>query len=155
MTASAPLYRNAGIAVVNPSFATAQVSLKLTGLDGTVRTSLVTIGPNSRLTQFVTRLFPEPVPPNFSGLLELSSTSRVALAALRMTVNERKEMIYSALPLADLANPPKGEQFLPYFVNGGGYKTEPMINNTSSQNASVSLTLLDGQGSPVDARLFK
>jgi len=154
-TASSPRYRNTGIALANTSFVQANVLLKLTGLDGSVHTSNLTIGPNSQVTRFVTELFPDSVPADFSGLLDVSSDMSLALSTLRMTINERNEVIFSTLPVADLANPPHGEQYLPQFLSGGGFDTTVILINSSNQGGSVYLTILDDRGKALDATVFK
>lgn len=153
--ASSPLTRDTGVAIVNPSTTAVNVSLKLTGFDGSSRTSSLTLGPYAQVTKFVTELFPDLGRADFSGLLDVSGDTDVAVTTLRMTINERGEMIYSTLPVADLANPPTGAQYLPHFVNGGGYKTEVIVINTSSQNGVVKLSIYDDQGKIVDAKIFQ
>jgi hypothetical protein len=152
--ASAPLYRNTGIALVNPGPTTANLSLKLTGADGTLINSSLTLGPHAHLAQFITDIFPGKVPANFQGVLDMTSPVPVAILTLRMTVNQRGETIYSTLPVADLTNPPQGPLFLPQFANGDGYQTQIIAIDTSSKGGKIYINLFDDKGATIPANAF-
>jgi hypothetical protein len=153
--ASAPLYRNTGIALVNPGPTTANLSLKLTGADGTLINSTLTLKPHAHLAQFITDIFPGKVPVSFRGVLDITSPVPVAILTLRMTVNQRGETIYSTLPVADLNNPPQGQLFLPQIANGGGYQTQIIAIDTSSKGGKVFINLFDDKGASIPANAFQ
>jgi hypothetical protein len=148
------LYRNTGVAIVNPNPVSADLTLKLTTRDGEVRTRTLTIGPNAHVSKFVTELFNGSIPPDFQGSLDVTSSVSVATLTLRLTVNQRGTAIYSTLPVADLLNPPQGQQFIPQIVNGGGYKTQIIVVDTSGQGGDILLSLFNNQGQLLQGLVF-
>jgi Bacterial Ig-like domain (group 3) len=146
--ASAPLNRNTGIAMVNRNATASTLNLALDGLDGSTRTSTLTLGPNEHAAKFITELFTG-LPADFRGVLNIASSQPDSFLTLRLTINERGETIYSTLPVADLNNPPTGIQILPQIVNGGGYKTQTIVLSTSTGPGDVFINFFDETGQSV------
>lgn len=154
--ASIPRLRTSGISIVNPSAASsAVVTLRLTSSQSVTANKTVVLGPNAQIAMFVDQLFPQQVPPDFVGILDMSSTAPIAATALRMTINERGESIYSTLPVSDLTNPPTGLQYLPHVVNGGGYMTEVILINPSEQKNAVYLAVYNDLGKILSTFAFR
>jgi uncharacterized repeat protein (TIGR01451 family) len=144
--ASTPLYRNTGIALVNPGLSTAVLALKLTGTDGKSITTTLTLPAGAHIAKFLDELFPGRVPTEFRGVLDVSSSTPIAPLLLRLSTNQRGESIYSTLPVANLLNPPKGQQYLPQIVDGEGYQTQIIVINTTADTGTVYAELLDALG---------
>ncbi len=144
---SASPSRNTGIAMVNRNSSTASINLKLTdNLTGSVRTSNFTLAPNAHAGRFITELFTDLPADDFQGTLTLTSNVAIASVALRLTTNERGELLLSTLPVADLSNPPTGTQYLAQIVSGGGYTTELILINTSDSAVTAQLDFYDDNG---------
>ena len=150
--AASPLSRNTGLAIINRNAATATVNLNLVGLDGTPFSGSLTIPPNGHVARFITELIPS-LPPNFQGVLTLSSNVPVSPLTLRLTKNQRAEDIFSTLPVADLNNPPVGSQFLPQIVDGGGFQTQLILLSTSTITGAVQLDFFNDGGASVGLTL--
>lgn len=147
-TASSPLTRNTGVAIVNPNNATATLSLSLASFDGRVQTNFISVPPNGHLAKFLDELF-LPVPPTFQGILTITSNMPIAALTLRLTKNERGEDIYSTLPTTDLNNPPLGALFLPQIAVGGGFQTQFILLSTSNNSGTVRLDFFDENGARI------
>lgn len=146
---SSYLNRNTGIALVNRSNAAIVVTLNLAGIDGSVRTATLPIGPNGHIARFVTELF-QGLAAEFQGVLTLSSASPISPLTLRLTPNQRGESILSSLPVADLRNPPTGSLFICQIADGGGYRTQFIVIGTSAIDGTIHLDFLSESGASLE-----
>jgi hypothetical protein len=137
---------NTGFAAVNRSDLAATITLNLRDLNGAVISSGVgTLAKDAHMARFVDQLgsvFPGfSVPPpspnsNLFGTLELSSDQPISIVALRLTVNQRNEVLLTTTPVADLTRLPAGELIFSQFAEGGGYTTDVFLINTSNESQS-------------------
>ncbi|HLH32657.1 MAG TPA: SBBP repeat-containing protein [Terriglobia bacterium] len=147
---SSDVTRNTGMALVNPSATAATVNISLVdNLTDQVRTATISLPPHGHTAKFVTDLFPDVPTDSFQGTLTLTSNVAVAAVALRVTTNQRGDVLFSTLPVADLNNPPAGPEYLPQIVNGGGYSTELILISTSSGDSNVQINFFNDAGAPV------
>ena len=86
---------------------------------------------------------------SFKGTLTLTGNVAVAIAELRLTTNQRGDLLLSTLPIADLNHPPTAPEYLPQIVNGGGFTTELIFINTMSNPSTVHVNFYDDTGAPV------
>jgi len=148
-----PLTRNTGVAIVNPNNSAATVQLSLVSLDGSFTTSnTITLAANNHTAAFIDQSVlmggaASSIPTNFQGVLTLNSNLPIAPVALRLTANQRGEDLYSTLPVVDLNNPLAGPLYLPQIADGGGYATQIILVNTSSNSATVTMTFFNDAGS--------
>jgi len=143
--ASAPLQRNTGIAIVNPNSVQATINLTLTGTDGTGLNGTIQIAPNGHAAKFMDQLV-SGLPPDFQGVLTLTSSVPVSPLTLRLTTNQRGDSIYSTLPVADLNNRPAGPLIIPQVVDGGGYRTQIIVVNTANASGTLHIDFFDQNG---------
>ena len=151
---------NTGIAVVNNNTAAANVAYTLRTVSGiTLSTGHGSIGGGSHFAKFINQL-PE-VAPDFSlpmdfavatqfGSLEIESDQPLSVLALRMTTNQRNEVLLTTTPTTDLTQPlTKGPVYLPQLADGGGYTTTLLLLNTASETETGTIQILDDKGVPL------
>jgi len=90
------------------------------------------------------------LPATFLGTLTLSSCSPLAVVNLRDATNSHGELISTALPLADLNNPPTGASLIfPQIVDGSGLPTQILLMNPSPDMSSAgTISLYKDDGTP-------
>ena len=82
--------------------------------------------------------------------LEVSSNQPLSITALRMTINQRYDVIYTTTPVADLTQAPGSSPiYFAHFADGGGYTSSVILLNTSGTAETGILQILDNQGTPV------
>jgi sugar lactone lactonase YvrE len=151
---------NTGIAVVNYSFSTANVTYTLRDFKGEILSSgHGTIGAGNHFACFIDQLKASAAPdfsfpPDFQsitqfGSLEISSDQLLSVLALRGTNNQRNDFLITTTPIADLTLPLSTSSiYFPQFVDGGGYTTSLILMNTSDTAESGSFQIMDGNGEP-------
>ncbi|MFI5173858.1 MAG: hypothetical protein ACHQKY_03305 [Terriglobia bacterium] len=140
-----------GVALVNPNDRAVSIHLDAkdpTGL--TVSQGTLNLGPRGHTALFVSQMGLN-LPANFLGTLTLSSCNLFAVTNLRNATNGHGELISTALPLADLNNPPAGANLVfPQIVDGGGLPTQILLMNPSTTTSSIgTISLLGDSGSPL------
>jgi Bacterial Ig-like domain (group 3) len=142
---------NSGFALVNPNGIAIPIRADLKDAKGiTIASTNIPLGPRSHTAMFVNQLLPA-VPSPFLGTVTLTSLSGFAAVNLSTATSGRQEMLFSALPVADLGNPPKGTRLiLSQIVDGGGNPTQIMLMNPSGTTPSVGkVQLFDDNGAPL------
>ncbi len=87
------------------------------------------------------------------GTLELSSDQPLSIVALRLTTNQRGEMLMTSTPIADLARPSSaGPIYFPQLADGAGYSTTIVLLNTSDVPETGVLHLFANDGSLLTVR---
>ncbi|MBZ5538796.1 MAG: fibronectin type III domain-containing protein [Acidobacteriia bacterium] len=143
--ATNPLPRDTGMAIVNRNGVEAQLTLTLVGVDGSTQSGTLTVPPNGHVAKFITELFPG-LPAQYQGVMTMTSPVPVAAMTLRQTANQRGDLIYSTLPVTDLAHPPSGPLYIPQIADGGGYQTQLILINTSNSLGTVEIDFFDDHG---------
>jgi sugar lactone lactonase YvrE len=154
-----PVNVDTGIAAVNYGSASANVTYTLRDVGGvTVLIGHGILAAGGHFAKFVGQL--KDVAPDFVlpvsfpistrfASLEISSDQALSILALRMTTNQRNEVIFTTTPTADLTKPAGGGViFFPQFADGGGYATTLVLLNTSEGIETGTLQLLDDNGDP-------
>src|SRR5262249_53546951 len=120
-----------GVAIANPNSDPAVVSFTFVDETGqTVASGSTTIAGNGQISGFLSDI-PFSAPPAFSGTFTFSVAKPIAVVGLRGLVNERSELIWTTLPVTDLASPlgtPSAAVF-PDFADGGGWRTQIQLVN--------------------------
>ncbi len=154
-----------GIAVANPGLTTARITLKLRDGNGVILTTgTASLAPMAHTAKFLNQMrdiAPDfSVPPDFAaktgyGSLEITSDQPVSILALRMTVNQRGDVIYTTTPTTDLT---QSQSFSPLYLaqiaDGGGWRTTIIfLNSSDSADATGMLKFLDDTGGPLTVRV--
>lgn len=151
---------NTGFGIANPGQAAANLQFTLRGPSGQVvatgRGILRAGGHTATLISDLRNFAPDfNLPANFAtavqfGSLDVQSDRPVSLMALRLTINQRGELLFTSTPIADLTKPTdSGIVHFPHFADGGGFTTAILLLNTSAQPQTGILEFFASGGSPL------
>ncbi len=150
-----------GFAAVNSNNTAAILNLRLRNSNGaTLAQGVVRLNPGEHIAKFLDQLAPEFVlPSSFTtlglGLLEITSDQPVSVLALRLTINQRGDLLLTSTPIADLAKPaPSGALSFPQIADGGGYRTTLIMMNTSNTTETGVIHFYSNSGSPLAVRMI-
>jgi len=145
-----------GFAAANPNKADARLDLRLRGSTGaTLAQGSIRLAAGEHISKFLDQLSPDFVlPPGFVdnglGSLEIASDQPVSVLALRLTVNQRGELLLTSTPIADLTKAASGEELaFSQIADGGGYQTTLILMNTSNAVESGIIRFYDNMGTPL------
>jgi serpin B len=151
---------NTGIAAVNHASRTASVYYVLRDMNGVlIAAGDGTITAGHHIAKFINQFsdiaasfslpadFPNTI--QFASL-EITSDQPLSILALRMTVNQRDEILYTTMPIADLTKSPATDPiYFAHFVDGGGYTSSLILLNTADMTETGILQILDNSGAPL------
>jgi hypothetical protein len=141
---SAPI--NTGLALANPNNQSVTVSFYFTGAAGDFGHGSTTIAANAQMAAFLDQ-FPFNGQSGISGTFTFSADAPIAAMALRTLTNERGEFLMTTLPLADLSAPaPLGSLVFPHFADGGGWTTQVVLVNPTSDVLTGTVEFRDPAG---------
>jgi hypothetical protein len=147
-----------GIALANTTSNIAALTFTLRGLNGeTLAMGHGTLAAGAHVARFIHQ-FSElagdfSLPADFAatirfGTLEIASDQAVSIMAMRMSVNQRSEVLFTSTPIADLTAPSSTSTlYFPQMANGGGYVTTVVLLNTSDESEGGTLKLYNNGGS--------
>jgi hypothetical protein len=131
-----------GVAIANSSANAATVNFELSTLAGvsTGLTGAVTVPANGQIAMFLNQIpgltaLPNPI----NGVLRASTSSPggVSMVGLRGRYNERGDfLITTTQPSDESTAATPAELFFPHFADGGGYTTQFILFNGSTDQAS-------------------
>ena len=130
-----------GLAIANAGTNDAIISFSFTAADGTTSgQGSIVVPARTQIAQFV-----DVRPGDFGprkAVLTFDSSSPVFVGAFRALTNERSEFIASALPVID-SNISQGTILIPQFADGGGWTTQIVMINSSTQIMRGDLQFVD------------
>ncbi len=131
-----------GIALANPGTTPASISFTYTGADGkSMGSGTFNLAAGAQMARFL-----DEAPFNLAAGSRVGFTfdasSPVYIIALRGLANERSEFILSTLPVAD-STAIQGSIVIPHFADGGGWSTQAILLNPSSQAMQGTLQFVD------------
>lgn len=149
-----------GIGIANPNPQPAELNLVFRDAQGLVVTSargaLPARGHTALLLNDLNTIAPGfQVPPSFAegpgiGSLDIESEIPISVMALRATINQRSEVLFTSTPVADLTLPDaSGPQVFPHFADGGGFTTAIALVNPLGTPLSGSLEFFSSAGGPI------
>ena len=147
-----------GIAIASvplvPTLDRTTVTLELTRLDGSlVEVVEIEIFPSGQRAFFVDEIFDlELLGSPFQGILRISATDRVTVAALRGRTNERSQFLMTTTPPTNEGGTTTTtELFFPHLVDGGGWTTQTILfSGIAGQVADGAMRFFGTDGSPFD-----
>ena len=141
-----------GLAITNTAATSNTVTLEVTRLDGSlaVAPSTLSLPPSGQVARFLDQVFS--LPDNFSGVLRVTSTTEIAMVALRLRVNERGEMkMTTTSPSNEMDPSTSKDRFFAHLADSGGWSTQFILfSGTAGQNSSGTLSLTDASGEPLE-----
>ena len=142
-----------GLAITNAADTANTVTLEVTDLDGTLAAppAPLTLPPSGQVSRFIDELF-DSLPPNFSGVLRVTSTADVAIVGLRLRYNRRGELkMTTTLPSDETRASTMGDRFFPHIVDSAGWSTQFILfSGTAGQASSGTLSYFDTAGKPFE-----
>ena len=142
-----------GLAITNAAAAVNTVTLEVTNLDGTLAAppEMRSLPPSGQVARFIDELF-DSLPPDFSGVLRVTSTADVAIVGLRLRYNNRGELKMTTTPPSiETGASTMGDRFFPHIVDSAGWSTQFILfSGTAGQTSSGTLSYFDTAGEPWD-----
>jgi subtilisin family serine protease len=152
-----------GVAIVNCGTASANVTYTLfDGVGALLAVGHGNIAAGSHLAKFIQQLSDAApdfnIPANFAtsvkfGSLEIDSDQPLSVLALRLTVNQRGDLLLTSTPVADLTKSVgSAPLYFPQVADGGGYITTLILLNTSTavETGKISFFRDDGTALTVE-----
>ena len=139
---------NTGLAMVNPSSAAIIVSFNFTDQAGNdFGQNSFTLAANAHIARFFSEA-PFGLRPGFIGTLTFNSSAPIAVTAVRTLVNERSQFLMTTQPVVTLPGDISvGPLLLAHFADGGGWKTEVILINTTD-SIITGIVEFFGEGTP-------
>jgi hypothetical protein len=137
-----------GVAIANPGNQAATINFYFTGSDGTnFRSGSTKVPARGQIASFLDQT-PFNSGAGLQGTFSFTSTMPVAVIALRGLTNERGEFLMTTLPVIDMTAAPLNAPFvLPYFADGGGWKTSVILINPTDNTLTGTGQFVNGTGS--------
>jgi hypothetical protein len=127
------------------------VALKAYQMDGSTpagsAAGRMVLNQNGHSARFVSQLIPG-LPPNFTGVMDISSESPFAALTLRSLTNSRGDFLLTTFPIADSNRPASFPTVFPQIADGGGYVTQ-FILLSAAGTSKATLQLWDDSGTPL------
>ena len=144
-----PIPNNTGIAIINRSGSTANLTFTLINNDGTIKAGPQpgpALADGAHLQGFVTDSnFFGAAADNFEGTLRVDSTQPVSALTLQLTNNQlpRNEALFTSFPVADLTQAPAvgAKLVFAHLLGGGGFQTVIVLMNTTNSPISGNVLL--------------
>jgi hypothetical protein len=157
-SADVRLSRDVGVGITNPGNIDASVTMALRDARGNLTaTKTITVGARRQTSQFIGEFFANgpALPTGFDGTLTLTSTTPVAIVALRFTGTK-----FTTIPITSLSPSTRlpllapnvgGDAgvMLPLFAADGGWASEIIAVNNSTNALVVRIDLFKNDGSPL------
>jgi hypothetical protein len=138
---------NTGLAISSAGQA-ASVTLRAFQLDGSTAAGSsrgpAVLSANGHRAAFVDELIAG-LPPNFTGVLDISATVPFAALTLRSLTNSRGDFLVTTFPIADFAQPAPSPVVFPQIADGGGYSTQFILISAAGAS-TTTLNFFDDAG---------
>lgn len=135
---------NTGLAIANTANTDAEVKVRAYQSDGVTgvgsSSGNLRLAGNGHSAKFADELITG-LPPGFTGVLEISSTSPFTALTLRSLVNERGDFLMTAFPIADANRDAPSPVVFPQIADGGGYATEFILLSSGKSYWPARTTL--------------
>jgi hypothetical protein len=139
-----------GLAIANLSNTPAAVTIEARKLDGSsIGSSTIAVPADGQSANFLNQISGLALPQAFQGTLRVLSPSPISLIGLRSRYNDRGDFLTTTTPpVNEAAAPVVGGLFFPHFAEAGGYSTQFILFNASTDAVSGGLRLILQSGAP-------
>jgi len=142
---------NTGLAIANVTGTTATITLQAFLSDGATaigssHSPLELVG-GGHIARFADQ-FISGLPPGFTGVLDISSTTPFAALTLRSLYNERHDFLMTMFPIADATRAAPSPIVFPQIADGGGYVTQFILLSPAGAT-STTLSFYNQVGVPL------
>jgi trimeric autotransporter adhesin len=142
---------NTGLALANPAGINASITITAFKSDGTTG-----IGTSNGPLQLPAKghgahfadEFIAGLPDEFTGVLDIVSTTPFAALTIRSLINERNDFLMAAFPVADMTLAAPSPVVFPHIANGGGYVTQFILIGAGGAS-STTLNYYADDGKPL------
>jgi hypothetical protein len=136
-----------GVAIANPGTQAATINFYFTKADGTdFGAGSTKVPAGGQIASFLDQA-PFNSGAGLQGTFTFTSTMPVAVIALRGLTNERGEFLMTTLPVIDTTiTPVNAPVLLPYFADGGGWKTSVILVNPTDNTLTGTAQFLNSMG---------
>jgi sugar lactone lactonase YvrE len=140
-----------GLAIANINNASANITINAYQTDG-VTTAGTSNGPLSLAAhghdakfagQFITGL-----PAEFTGMLDISSTTPFAALTVRSLYNENNDYLMTTFPVGDMNQAAPSPIVFPQIADGGGYVTQLLLLSAGGAS-NTTISYYDNNGTPL------
>jgi hypothetical protein len=139
-----------GLAIARPGTPGVNVTLKAFQTDGSTpagTSGRVTLNSNGHTARFVSQLI-SGLPADFTGVLDISSSSPFVALSLRSLNNSRGNFLLTTFPIADATRPAPAPIIFPQIADGGGYVTEFILLSPGGAS-NMTLSYYGEDGTPL------
>jgi hypothetical protein len=140
-----------GIAIANHGDLAARVRLELRPADfgASYGLDLPVMPARTQRASFISQLI-SALPKPYRGTCIITSDAPVVMIALRQTINERNEVLYTTLPVGYPGmNSGATSLHFPHFADGGGFTTQIFLTNVNPNPISGAIRVYDPEGRPL------
>ncbi len=111
----------------------------------------LTLPPSGQVARFIDEFF-DSLPPDFSGVLQVTSTADVAIVGLRLRYNDRGELKMTTTPPSiETGASTVADRFFAHIVDSAWWSTQFILfSGTAGQASSGTLSFFDTAGAPWD-----
>lgn len=140
---------NTGLAIVNPNDDDVTVDFYFTDLNGNNFGGASTVIPaNGKIARFLSEA-PFNLNQNFEGTFTFIASGPIAAIALRVRTNERSEVLFTTLPVANLNDADRVDDlFFPQFAEGNGWFTQIVLVNPGNTALTGTVRFTNPAGAP-------
>lgn len=139
------------MAIANPGSSATSVTLRAYQTNGSTPAGNIAdplnLDGDGHKARFVSELI-SGLPKNFTGVLDLSSSSPFVALTLRSLTNSRGNFLVTTFPIADATQPAPTPIVFPQIADGGGYMTEFILLSAGGPS-SATLYLYGEDGKPL------
>jgi hypothetical protein len=140
-----------GLAIAAPDGTALHAALAAYGVDGVTPagSGFVDLAGNGHEAKFDYQ-FISSLPDNFSGVLDVSSTTPFVALTLRSLINARGEFLFTTFPIGDFNKAAPAPVIFPQIANGGGYRTEfILLSGVGGASSTLSFYADNGALLPI------
>jgi hypothetical protein len=149
-----------GLAIGNVNTSQQVLTLSAFQLDGVTaapapgsNVATLQLSGNGKDAQYVDQ-FISGLPANFSGVLDITSSSPFAAVTLRLLPNQRGDTLITTFPIADFNQVIPGSLlYFPQIADSGGYQTQIILVSTSGAPSTVTVNYFGDNGQPLALKM--
>jgi sugar lactone lactonase YvrE len=142
---------NTGLAIANPTSEEARITINAFMSDGVtaIGTSQgpLMLSTNGHSAHFAGELIAG-LPDEFTGVLDIDSSTPVAALTMRSLTNERDEFLLATFPIADMTAAAPSPIIFPHIADGGGYMSQFILIGANGES-SATLNYYGDDGTPL------
>lgn len=140
-----------GLAIAKPGSETLDLRLTAYQLDGSTVAGngpvSFSVGGNGHTAQFADQLI-KGLPPNFTGVLDISSPQPFVALTMRSLTNTRDNFLLTTFPIADFSQKAPSPVVFPQIADGGGYVTQFVLLSANGASGTT-LNFFGEDGKPL------